>query len=124
VDVTWTTEESGLLLGISVKTINFRDGRSKNFQKNLTNRRGDMVGEALTLHRRFPYGVVAGFLFLDKDAKSDQTEQRKSTFEMPFLAFESLLDARTRQGETNNSSGSTCYLSMRTSSRRASSATR
>ena len=84
VDVTWTTEESGLLLGISVKTINFRDGRSKNFQKNLTNRRGDMVGEALTLHRRFPYAVVAGFLFLDKNAKNDQTKQRKSTFENAF----------------------------------------
>ncbi|HWF15817.1 MAG TPA: hypothetical protein VG244_06515 [Acidimicrobiales bacterium] len=84
VDVTWATEESGLLLGISVKTINFRDGRSKNFQKNLTNRRGDMLGEALTLHRRFPYAVVAGFLFLDKDAKSDQTGQRKSTFENAF----------------------------------------
>jgi len=84
VDVTWTTEESGLLLGISIKTINFRDGRSKNFQKNLTNRRGDMVGEALTLHRRFPYAVVAGFLFLDKGAKTDQTAQRKSTFENAF----------------------------------------
>jgi len=84
VDVTWTTEESGLLLGISVKTINFRDGRSKNFQKNLTNRRGDMVGKALTLHRRFPYAIVAGFLFLDKDAKNDQTKYRKSTFENPF----------------------------------------
>ena len=84
VDVTWTTEESGLLLGISVKTINFRDGRSKNFQKNLTNRRGDMVGEALTLHRRFPYAVVAGFLFLDKDAKNNETKQRKSTFENAF----------------------------------------
>ena len=84
VDVTWTTEESGLLLGISIKTINFRDGRSKNFQKNLINRRGDMLGEALTLHRRFPYAVVAGFLFLDKDAKTDQTARRKSTFENAF----------------------------------------
>lgn len=84
VDVTWTTEDSGLPLGISVKTINFRDGRSKNFHKNLTNRRGDMVGEALTLHRWFPYAVVAGFLFLDKDAKNDQTTQRKSTFDNAF----------------------------------------
>lgn len=84
VDVTWATEESGLLLGISVKTINFRDGRSKNFQKNLTNRRGDMLGEALTLHRRFPYAVVAGFLFLDKDAKNDQTAKRNSTLVNAF----------------------------------------
>ena len=84
VDVSWTTEESGLLLAVSIKTINFRDGRSKNFQKNLTNRRGDMLGEALTLHRRFPYAVVAGFLFLDRNAKTDQTKQRKSTFENAF----------------------------------------
>ena len=35
VDVTWATEESGLLLAISVKSINFRDQRSRNFQKNL-----------------------------------------------------------------------------------------
>ena len=48
VDVTWATEESGLLLGISVKTISFRDQKTRNFQKNLTNRRGDMLIEAVT----------------------------------------------------------------------------
>jgi hypothetical protein len=84
VDVTWATEESGLLLGVSIKTMNFRDGRSRNFQKNLTNRRGDMLGEALTLHRRFPYAVVSGFMFLDKDARNDQTTRRRSTFENAF----------------------------------------
>lgn len=81
VDVTWSTEESGLLLGISIKTINFRDTRTRNYQKNLTNRRGDMLIEAVTLHRRFPYSVLAALFFLDKDAASDQTSQRKSTFE-------------------------------------------
>ncbi len=81
VDVTWATEESGLLLGISVKTINFRDKSGKgHFQKNLTNRRGDMLIEAVTLHRRFPYSVLAGLFFLDKDAENDATDRRKSTF--------------------------------------------
>ncbi len=37
VDVTWSTEQSGLLLGISIKTINFRDGKNGHYQKNLTN---------------------------------------------------------------------------------------
>lgn len=37
VDVTWATEESGLILAVSVKTILFKDARSQNFQKNLTN---------------------------------------------------------------------------------------
>lgn len=84
VDVTWATEESGLLLACSVKTIMFRDGKSKNFQKNLTNRRGDLLIEAVTLHRRFPYAVLAGFLFVDHQAEHDQTTRRKSTFQNAF----------------------------------------
>jgi hypothetical protein len=76
VDVTWATEESGLLLGLSIKSINFRDPHTGNFQKNLTNRRGDMLMEAVTLHRRFPYAVLAGFFFLDVGAESDATQNR------------------------------------------------
>lgn len=81
VDVSWATEEAGLLLGISVKTISFRDIRTRNFQKNLTNRRGDMLIEAVTLHRRFPYAVLGGFLFLDWEAQNDGTDRRPSTFQ-------------------------------------------
>lgn len=80
VDVTWSTEESGLLLAVSVKSINFRDGKTKNFQKNLMNRRGDLLMEAVTLHRRFPYAVLVALFFLDKDAAKDGTEKRRSTF--------------------------------------------
>lgn len=81
VDVSWATEESGLLLAISVKTINFRDSRSGNFQKNLINRRTDMLYESVTLHRRFPFAVLTGFLIFDKDAATDFTPTRRSTFE-------------------------------------------
>lgn len=84
VDVTWATEESGLILACSVKTISFRDGTTGNFQKNLVNRRGDLLIEAVTLHRRFPYAVLSGFLFLDKDAQHDGTARRRSTFENAF----------------------------------------
>lgn len=84
VDVTWATEESGLILAISVKTIMFRDGKTGQYQKNLTNRRGDLLVEAVTLHRRFPYAVLAGFLFLDHHAANDGTPRRKSTFENAF----------------------------------------
>jgi hypothetical protein len=80
VDVTWATEESGLLLAFSVKCINFEDPRTKNFQKNLTNRRGDMLFESVTLHRRFPYAVLGGFMLLDQGAENDGTGKRRSTF--------------------------------------------
>lgn len=87
VDVTWTTEESGLLLACSVKTIMFRDAASGNFQKNLTNRRSDLIFEAVTLHRRFPYAVLSGWLFLDAQAADDYTDRRRSTFENVFPRF-------------------------------------
>jgi hypothetical protein len=80
VDVTWATEESGLLMALSVKSINFKDRSTNNYQKNLTNRRGDLLYEGVTLHRRFPYAVLAGFLFLDRGAADDGTAQRRSTF--------------------------------------------
>ena len=85
VDVTWATEESGLLLAISVKTINFKDKRSGNYQKNLTNRRGDLLFEAVTLHRKFPYAVLAGFFILDTEAARDESDRRRLTFENAHL---------------------------------------
>jgi len=79
VDVSWSTDTSGLILALSVKSINFPDPRTGNFQKNLTNRRGDMLYEAVTLHRRFPFAVIAGFIFMDRRAGSDGSAQRNST---------------------------------------------
>lgn len=87
VDVSWSTDTSGLILALSAKrhsetsskSINFPDARTANFQKNLTNRRGDMLYEAVTLHRRFPFAVIAGFLFLDERAGSDGSARRNST---------------------------------------------
>lgn len=87
VDVTWATEESGLMFAASVKTIMYRDAQSRAYQKNLINRRNDLLMEAVTLHRRFPYAVVTAFFFLDIGAASDGTDRRKSTFENVFPRF-------------------------------------
>ena len=40
--------------------------------------------EAVTLHRRFPYAVIVGFLFLDHLAAEDGTARRNSTFANAF----------------------------------------
>ncbi|MDR7060835.1 MULTISPECIES: hypothetical protein [unclassified Sphingopyxis] len=87
VDVTWSTEESGLILGVSIKSINFRDKTTKNYQKNLTNRRGDMLFEAVTLHRRFPYAVLGGLFIFGAGAAEDGTSKRRSTFENAHNRF-------------------------------------
>ncbi|NUU50917.1 hypothetical protein HP444_08870 [Curtobacterium luteum] len=73
-----------MIFAVSVKSIMFRDGSSNNFQKNLTNRRGDLLVESVTLHRRFPYAVLSAFFFIDAAAEHDGTPRRKSTFENAF----------------------------------------
>ena len=66
VDVSFATEVDGLILGISVKSISFPDKKTMNYQKNLTNRRGDLLAEATTLHQRFPYAVLGGLFLFDE----------------------------------------------------------
>jgi hypothetical protein len=80
VDVSWATEESGLLLAISVKCIMWPDAKTGNFQKNMTNRREGLLFESVTLHRRFPYSVLGGFMLFHKDAEHDGTAKRSCTF--------------------------------------------
>jgi hypothetical protein len=80
VDVSFATVEDGLILGISVKSISFPDARTRNYQKNLTNRRGDLLAEATTLHQRFPYAVLGGLFLFDEGAARDGTRRRPSTF--------------------------------------------
>lgn len=80
VDVSYATEEDGLVLAVSIKTISFSDRKTRNYQKNLTNRRGDLLAEATTLHQRFPYAVVGGLFLFDEGAAQDGTPRRPSTF--------------------------------------------
>ena len=87
VDVSFATEEDGLILGISVKSISFADPRTRNYQKNLTNRRGDLLAEATTLHQRFPYAVLGGLFLFDEGAAKDATERRPSTIETAHEYF-------------------------------------
>ncbi len=88
VDVTYATDRAGLVLAISIKTISFRDATTQNYQKNLQNRKGDLVFEVATLHKRFPFAVVGGLFFLYQDAKKDNVgHARISTFDRAHQVF-------------------------------------
>ncbi len=77
VDVSYSDERHGLLLAVSVKTINFAP-----FGKNLKNRFADLCTEAITLHMRFPYSVVCALFAFPVAADEDVTEVRTlSTFQ-------------------------------------------
>jgi hypothetical protein len=76
VDVSSADEQHGLLLAVSVKTIN-----APPFGKNLRNRFADLCTEAITLHMRFPYGVVCALFAFPAGADEDVTPGRSvSTF--------------------------------------------
>ncbi|MBM3333477.1 hypothetical protein FJY63_02335 [Candidatus Sumerlaeota bacterium] len=76
VDVAYSDERHGLLLAVSIKSIN-----AAPYGKNLKNRFADLCTEAITLHLRFPYSVVCALFAFPAGADEDLTEGReKSTF--------------------------------------------
>lgn len=76
VDVSYSDEQHGLLMAISIKSIN-----SAPFGKNLKNRFGDLLTEAITLHLRFPYSIVCMLFAFPISADKDVTKSRQlSTF--------------------------------------------
>ena len=76
VDVTYSDEQHGLLLAVSIKSINVPP-----FGKNLKNRFADLCTEAITLHMRFPYSVICALFAFPLSADLDVTPGRPvSTF--------------------------------------------
>jgi hypothetical protein len=70
-DVNYSTPELGLGLGVSIKTINFADGKTKRYTKNYTRADGELRAEASDYHERQPYAVMAALIFLPADSCDD-----------------------------------------------------
>jgi hypothetical protein len=86
VDVSYADEQHGLLLALSIKSINFEP-----FGKNLKNRFADLCTEAITLHMRFPYAVVCALFAMPVTADRDVTVQRTmSTFRRAVRLFSTI----------------------------------
>lgn len=70
-DVNYSTPDLGLGLGVSIKTLNFRDQKSSRYTKNYTRIDNELRAEALDYHVRQPYAVLAGVVFLPVDSCDD-----------------------------------------------------
>jgi hypothetical protein len=70
-DVNYSTVELGLGLGVSIKTINFRDPGTKRYTKNYTRVDGELRAEASDYHERQPYAVMVAVIFLPIDSCDD-----------------------------------------------------
>lgn len=77
-DVNYSTVELGLGLGVSIKTINFRDGATARYTKNYTRADGELRAEASDYHVRQPYAVMVAVVFIPLDACDDGKKEPSS----------------------------------------------
>lgn len=77
-DVNYSNPSIGLGLGISIKTINFRDHESQRYTKNFTRVDNEWRAEASDYHERQPYAVMIGILFLPHDSVEDMKTSHSS----------------------------------------------
>lgn len=96
VDVSFSDDRHGLMLAVTIKTLNFPSfprikgseppqfdfSKKGKFSKNIKNRFGDLTTESITLHLRFPFAVVACLYVMPERSMADKGDQmRSSTFE-------------------------------------------
>lgn len=80
IDVIVVDRVMGLEIGISLKGLNFRDGKAGNFDKNLTGRLYELTDEVRLVHEHLPHAFMTGVFFLPLEAASDKSEQGDSSF--------------------------------------------
>jgi hypothetical protein len=76
IDVNFSTKQDGLALAVSVKTVNFRDGKTKRYTKNIRRADKELRAEAAEVHKRHPYAVLAAVILMPIDAAFDRAERK------------------------------------------------
>lgn len=100
-DVGYSTPELGLALGVSIKTLNFRDGSSGRYTKNYSRIDNELRAEASDYHVRQPFAVLVGLLYLPIDGALDGNPDSKassSSFAAAVRYFRNRTD-RIRPGD-------------------------
>lgn len=72
-DVNYSSTRSGLELAVSIKTINFKDGSTNRYTKNVKRVDGELRAEAEDCHKRQPFSVLVAYVFLPADSARDGT---------------------------------------------------
>ena len=96
VDVSYSDDRHGLMLAVTIKSINFPSfpripqtvppqfdySKPGNFSKNVKNRFGDLTTESITLHLRFPFAVVGCLFVMPERSRTEKgVNMRISTFD-------------------------------------------
>lgn len=80
-DINFSTPQVGLALGISLKSVHLRDvGGSERYTHNKKRNEEELRVEATGYHKRQPYAVMVGVLFLPFDSCEDGKKSNPSSF--------------------------------------------
>jgi hypothetical protein len=93
-DVNYSNPQIGLGLGVSIKTLNFRDEATGRFTKNVKRLDGELRAEAQDYHVRQPFAVLAALVFMPDEAAHDS--KSKSSLRHAWEVF------RWRSGRKSN----------------------
>jgi hypothetical protein len=74
-DVNYSNPQIGLGLGVSIKTLNFRDEGTGRFTKNVKRLDGELRAEAQDYHVRQPFSVLAALVFMPDEAARDSSSK-------------------------------------------------
>jgi hypothetical protein len=79
-DVNYSTPQLGLGIGISLKSVHFREKSVRGYIHNMKRNDEELRTEASGYHQRQPYAVMIAVVFLPSDAYSDASERAPSSF--------------------------------------------
>lgn len=77
-DINFSTPQSGLALGISLKSVHLPDVKSGRYTHNMKRNEEELRIEASGYHKRQPYAVMIGVLFLPADSCDDSKAEASS----------------------------------------------
>jgi hypothetical protein len=91
-DVRVWNERLGLLLDVSIKTYSFQDWRTREhrayrYTKNIVRNDHELRAEADSVHRRQPYAVLVGIIFMPAEAALDGEGTGHSSFAHAVSVF-------------------------------------
>jgi hypothetical protein len=80
-DINFSTPQLGLALGISLKSVHLRDVKgAERYTHNMKRNEEELRIEASGYHKRQPYAVMIGVLFLPLDSTDDGKKDNPSSF--------------------------------------------
>lgn len=79
-DVNYSTPRLGMALGISLKSVNFPEGKRGNYAKNVTARDNELRAEAEDYHSRQPFAVMVALYIMPFAACDNATQRAPSSF--------------------------------------------